>query len=166
MDWLPNREGMEWFLDVVWPKVQSSFPAVKFFLAGRNFPANYPEKHYLNVEVVGEVENSISFLRSKTIVIVPLFSASGVRVKIIEAMAEGKPVITTTVGAEGLNATDGVNILIADTADAFARQIKRLLKDKEEIQRLGENARTFITENFDNKKIMTDLLEFYKSILK
>ena len=115
---------------------------------------------------MGEVENSNTFLRSKTIVIVPLFSASGVRVKIIEAMAQSKPVITTTVGAEGLNATDGVNILIADTADAFARQIKRLLKDKEEINRLGENARTFITENFDNKKIMSDLLEFYKSILK
>jgi len=166
MDWLPNREGMEWFLDVVWPKVQSSFPRVKFFLAGRNFPANFPEKHYLNVEVVGEVENSITFLRSKSIVIVPLFSASGVRVKIIEAMAESKPVVSTTVGAEGLNATDGVNILIADTADAFAKQIKRLLKDEEEIKRIGENARTFITENFDNKKIMSDLLEFYKSILK
>ncbi|MEO5674085.1 MAG: glycosyltransferase family 4 protein, partial [Chitinophagales bacterium] len=166
MDWLPNREGIEWFLEVVWPKVLASFPDTKFFLAGRNFPDDFPGHSYPNVEIVGEVENSHSFLRSKSMLIVPLFSGSGVRVKIIEAMAEGRPVVSTTVGAEGMNATDNVNILIADTPDAFARQIKRLLKDQEEANRIGENAKGFIAENFDNKKIIQDLLDFYKSILK
>jgi len=166
MDWLPNREGIDWFLDVVWPKVLSQFPEVKLFIAGRNFPPDFPGHNYPNIEVVGEVENSHSFLRSKSILIVPLFSGSGMRVKIIEAMAEGKPVVSTGVGAEGIDATDNVNILIADTADAFARQIKRVLKDKEEAMRIGTNARAFVVENFDNKKIVSDLLEFYKSILK
>ncbi|MCY7409087.1 MAG: glycosyltransferase family 4 protein [Chitinophagales bacterium] len=166
MDWLPNREGVEWFLDIVFPKVLSAFPAVKFFMAGRNFPDNFPERPFPNLEIVGEVENSKAFIRSKSIMIVPLFSGSGMRVKIIEAMAEGKPVVSTAIGAEGLNATDGVNILIADTADAFARQIKRLLKDDGELNRIGQNGKTFVAENFDNKKIVDDLIEFYKAILK
>ncbi len=166
MDWLPNREGAEWFLDSVFPKILSTFPDAKFFMAGRNFPDDFPGRDYTNLEVVGEVENSHAFIRSKSIMVVPLFSGSGMRVKIIEAMAEGKPVVSTTIGAEGLNATDGVNILLADTPDAFARQIKRLLKDENEIKRIGENGKSFVAENFDNKKIVADLIEFYKSILK
>ncbi len=166
MDWLPNREGIEWFLDVVWPKVLSAFPEAKIFVAGRNFPQDFMDKSYRNVELVGEVENSSSFMRSKCMLVVPLFSGSGVRVKIIEAMAQGKPVISTSIGAEGLNATDNINLIVADTPDAFARQVKRLLKDPDESQRIGEGGKRFVAENFDNRKIVDDLLGFYKSLLK
>lgn len=165
MDWAPNLEGVEWFLDSVWPKVHLQFPEQKFFLAGRNFPPDFPSKEYPNVTIVGEVENSRAFIRSNAIMVVPLFSGSGMRVKIIEAMAEAKPVVTTTVGAEGINAVDGAHLLIADTPDAFARQIRRLLKDKDEAHRMGLHARAFVKENYDNTKIVHDLIDFYKSIL-
>lgn len=166
MDWAPNREGVEWFLDNVWPKVNNQFPELQFFVAGRNFPADFPGKQYPNVEIVGEVENSRAFLRSKAIMVVPLFSGSGIRVKILEAMAEGRPVISSTIGAEGINAVDGAHFLLADTPDAFARQIRRLVKDRDEARRMGVHARAFIKENYDNKKLVSDLVDFYKSLLK
>ncbi len=166
MDWAPNREGVEWFLDYVWPKVNSQFPELKFYIAGRNFPSDFPGKEYPNLEIVGEVENSRAFIRSKTLMVVPLFSGSGIRVKILEAMAEGRPVISSAIGAEGINAVDGAHLLIADTPDAFARQIRRLLKDKDEARRMGTHARAFIRENYDNKKLVSDLIDFYKTIMK
>lgn len=165
MDWLPNREGIEWFLDKVWPKVQSQFPELKFFVAGRNFPSDFPDKVYKNVEMVGEVENSRAFIRSKSIMIVPLFSGSGIRVKILEAMAEGRTVISTTIGVEGIGAVNEEHILIADDADAFARQIKRCLKEPDFCHTIAENGRNFVKHHFDNKVIVKDLLNFYKSLL-
>ncbi|MBA2423583.1 MAG: glycosyltransferase family 4 protein [Chitinophagales bacterium] len=165
MDWLPNREGIEWFLDKVWPKVQSQSSDLKFFIAGRNFPPDFPDNHYPNVEMVGEVENSRAFIRSKSMMIVPLFSGSGIRVKILEAMAEGKTVISTTMGVEGINATNDENILIADDADAFARQIKRCLKEPEVCLRIGENSRTFVKLQYDNENLVKDLLKFYNHLL-
>lgn len=165
MDWLPNREGIEWFLDKVWPKVQSQFPELKFFVAGRNFPSDFPDKVYKNVEMVGEVENSRAFIRSKSIMIVPLFSGSGIRVKILEAMAEGRTVISTTIGVEGIGAVNEEHILIADDADSFARQIKRCLKEPDFCHTIAENGRNFVKHHFDNKVIVKDLLNFYKSLL-
>lgn len=165
MDWLPNREGIDWFLEKVWPKVQSQFPELKFFIAGRNFPDDFPDKPYPNIEVVGEVENSRGFVKSKSMLVVPLFSGSGIRVKILEAMAEGTTVISTTIGSEGIGATNGENILIADDADAFARQIKHCLKDPSFSKRIGENSRNFVKQHYDNKMIVEDLLKFYKTLL-
>jgi glycosyltransferase involved in cell wall biosynthesis len=165
MDWLPNREGIEWFLDKVWPKVQSQFPTLKFFIAGRNFPADFPDKSYPNVEMVGEVENSRAFISSKNIMIVPLFSGSGIRVKILEAMAEGRTVISTTIGVEGIAAVNEKEILIADDADAFARQIKRCFKDPEFCSTIAASGRAFVKSRFNNKVIVKELLDFYKSLL-
>lgn len=165
MDWLPNREGIEWFLEKVWPKVQSQFPELKFFIAGRNFPSDFPDKSYPNVEMVGEVENSRAFLRSKSIMVVPLFSGSGIRVKILEAMAEGRTVISTSVGAEGIDAISESQILIADDADAFARQIKHCLNDPEFCSMIADEGRAFVKKRFDNKVIVKELLDFYKSLL-
>lgn len=165
MDWLPNREGIEWFLDKVWPKVQSQFPELKFFIAGRNFPTDFPDKVYQNVEMVGEVENSRAFIQSKSIMVVPLFSGSGIRVKILEAMAEGRTVISTTIGVEGIDAVNDQHILLADDADAFARQIKRCLKDPAFCRTIAQNGHTFVRNKFDNKVIVKELLNFYKSLL-
>jgi glycosyltransferase involved in cell wall biosynthesis len=165
LDWTPNVEGLEWFLESVWPKVSQQFPELKFFIAGRNFPPEFPSKEYACVESVGEVENSRAFIRSKSMMVVPLFSGSGMRVKIIEAMAEGRPVVSTAVGAEGINAVDGAHLLLADTPDAFARQIKRLIKDRDEARRMGSHARAFVKENYDNKKLVSNLVDFYKTLL-
>lgn len=165
MDWLPNREGIDWFLEKVWPKVQSQFPDAKFFIAGRNFPADFPGKEYTNLEIVGEVENSRAFIQSKKIMVVPLFSGSGIRVKILEALAEGRTVISTSIGVEGINAVNEEHLLIADDADAFARLIKRCLKDPDFCNLIASNGRKFVVERFNNKVIVEELLNFYKKLL-
>ena len=117
------------------------------------------------MEMVGEVENSRAFIHSKNIMIVPLFSGSGIRVKILEAMAEGRTVISTTIGAEGIDAVNEKEILIADDADAFARQIKRCLKDPDFCSTIAGSGRAFVKNRFDNKVIVKELLDFYKSLL-
>jgi glycosyltransferase involved in cell wall biosynthesis len=115
--------------------------------------------------MVGEVENSRAFISSKNIMIVPLFSGSGIRVKILEAMAEGRTVISTTIGVEGIAAVNEKEILIADDADAFARQIKRCFKDPEFCSTIAASGRAFVKSRFNNKVIVKELLDFYKSLL-
>jgi len=98
------------------------------------------------------------------IMIAPLLSGSGMRVKIIEAMALGKVVITTKIGAEGINYKDRENIYIAETSADIINAIKTLSINKDEVKRIGNNARKLIESHYDNSKIMTDLINFYQSI--
>ena len=95
----------------------------------------------------------------------PLLSGSGIRVKIIEAMASGKTVVTTTMGAAGIDYTDGENLLIADTPDDFARQIKRLLSDTTYSHRVGEAAARLVAERYDRRRLASRLMEFYNERL-
>ena len=114
MNWIPNQDGIRWFLTNVWPDVHNQFPELKYYLAGREMPTWMRSLNLPNVEVLGEVEDAGVFLRSKAIMIVPLFSGGGIRVKIIEGMAAGKTIISTTIGAAGIRYTHRENILIAD----------------------------------------------------
>jgi glycosyltransferase involved in cell wall biosynthesis len=120
MDWMPNREGVEWFLDEVWDKVLAEVPDAKFYLAGRNFPEEIKSHKQQGVYIVGEVEDAKQFIQSHAVSIVPLFAGSGMRVKIVEAMAWGRAIISTSIGAESLAYTHQKDILIADTASDFA----------------------------------------------
>jgi polysaccharide biosynthesis protein PslH len=164
MDWFPNREGLQWFLDNVWEKVLAAFPDATFFMAGRNFSDDFPAREYPRVERVGEVENARTFLNSNQIVVVPLFSGSGMRVKIIEALSLGKPVISTTIGAEGIEVANGENILIADSADGFVRHIKTCFMNPEFSRRLGSAAKKLVQDKYNIHTIVNDLLHFYQSL--
>lgn len=123
MDWMPNREGVEWFIKNVWTKVTEQIPDAKFYLAGRNFPDEIRNLKVKGLIVLGEVEDAKEFVSSKSISIVPLFAGSGMRVKIIEAMALGRAIISTSVGAESIAYTHGKDILIADNEDGFAEAV-------------------------------------------
>ena len=94
--------------------------------------------------------------------VVPLFSGSGMRIKIIEGMALGKPIVTTAVGTEGISTTSGVNIVITEDADGFVQSISDLIEDYEYFERIGKNAIEYIHENFDNLSSAGSLIEFYK----
>ena len=165
MDWMPNREGVEWFIDKVWPLVIAQIPDAKFYLAGRNFPDAIRNLKVKGLVVVGEVEDAREFIISKSISIVPLFAGSGMRVKIVEAMALGRVVISTSVGAESLQYTDRKNILIADDASGFANAIIKMLNDKQMRITMGKNAQQLILDVYDNRKICTDILDFCKPYL-
>ena len=162
MDWMPNREGIGWFIEKVWSKVTAQIPNAKFYLAGRNFPAEIKSLDVKGLVVVGEVDNAREFILSKAVSIVPLFAGSGMRVKIVEAMALGRAIVSTTVGAESLGYTDGVDILIADDASKFAEAIIRVIKDKNVRTALGNNAQKLVREKYDNSKISAALLQFCK----
>ena len=163
LDWAPNQEGLIWFFDHCWPRIHSENPEIKFYLAGRNAPEWF-ERHIKleGVEYLGEINDAYDFINSKAVMVVPLFSGSGMRIKIIEGMALGKPIVTTDIGTEGIPTEDGNNILIANDADQFTEAITRLINDRELSDRIGKNAIGFIQEKFDNLSQAGALIEFYK----
>lgn len=166
MDWLPNQESIRWMLEEVWPVVHREVPQAKLYLAGRKMPSQWMNATIEGVSVIGEVPDAMYFIGSKKINVVPLLSGSGIRVKIIEAMSIGKTVITTTVGAQGIDYTDGENVLIADTPEQFARQIKRCLDDDAFCSRVGEAAAQLVADQYDRKKLAEELIEFYHKRLE
>lgn len=162
LEWAPNQEGLLWFLKNVWGDISRKFPDLKLYIAGRNAPDWLVS--YLRIPGVvymGEVENAASFMRSKAVMIVPLLSGSGMRVKIVEGMALGKTIVSTSIGAEGVGVTHGSDILIADDTPSFINTLETLLLDYELFTTIGKNAATFAAENFDNLTIARKLAGFY-----
>lgn len=164
LDWLPNQEGIVWFLDNVWQEIGTMHSNLKLYIAGRNAP-NWMMKKFnkKNVVYLGEIEDAYEFMNKYAIMVVPLFSGSGIRVKIIEGMALGKTIITTGIGAEGIDATSETNILIENDAQGFINQINRLLCNKSAFDQIGENASIFANKYFDNSRITSHLISFYKN---
>ena len=165
MNWIPNEEGIRWFLDEGWPLISKRLPKLKVYLAGREMPQWLSNLNRHNVEVVGEVPDAQEFIQSKAISIAPLFSGSGIRIKIIESMAMGKAVISTKIGAEGIHYTDGKDILIANTAEEFLKASEFLYQNPAKSKEIGENARTLIFEKHNSEKIIQTLISFYQEIL-
>lgn len=165
MNWIPNEEGIRWFIDKVWPLVEENLPEVKLYLAGREMPEWLLKLKRKNIIVVGEVDNAHDFIRSKSISIAPLFSGSGIRIKIIESMALGRAVISTTIGAEGINIEDGKNILIANTAQEYFEAIKLFYSQNEIADEMGRQARLLIEQEHSTKKLISRLEGFYEQIL-
>ena len=115
--------------------------------------------------IVGEVPDAYEFMSSKTISVAPLFSGSGIRIKIIESMAMGKAVIATSIGAEGINYSPGENIVIADSEKEFVKAVKKLYKNKELALSIGRNARKLVKNEHNIKETSKQLEQFYQSLL-
>ena len=167
LEWAPNQEGLLWFLENCWTRIHNKYPDLRFHVAGRNAPQCLIDK--LNVDGVvfeGEVADAYLFMNSKAIMIVPLFSGSGMRIKIIEGMALGKSIVSTSIGAEGIDVTDGENVLLANDASGFVEAVFSLLENRDNFERLGKNATLFIQQNFDNLAISKKLIGFYKQYTK
>ena len=131
MDWEPNVDGVEYFCSEVWPAIQKEVPGARFRIVGRN-PVRRVEKWASDsIEVTGRVPSVIEHLRESAVVIVPLRIGGGTRLKIYEAMAAAKAVVSTTVGAEGLDVHNGRDIILADDARAFSQAVVMLLRDRE-----------------------------------
>lgn len=164
MDWRPNIEGLNWFLDKVWPSIKQLDSGITFHLAGKNIPREYEILNSDSFIMEGEVKNALEFIARQHVLIVPLLSGSGMRVKIIEAMALGKCIIATSIAAEGINYQHDKNILIADTADDFYKQILRCFTDKTLISRIGTEAKKLVEKHHDNEIISSSLLKLYKQL--
>jgi len=163
LDWAPNQEGLIWFFDHCWPRIHSENPELKFYLAGRNAPEWLERRFKLDgVVYLGEINDAYDFINSKAVMVVPLFSGSGMRIKIIEGMALGKPIVTTDIGTEGIPTKDGLNIMIANDADQFVESITRLISNRTLFDEIGKNAIGFIQEKYDNLAQAGALIDFYK----
>jgi glycosyltransferase involved in cell wall biosynthesis len=164
MNWMPNAEGIRWFIDEVLPKTVEKVPDFVYHLAGRSMPEWLTALKNPHVDVIGEVPDAKEFVASHDVAIVPLLSGSGIRIKIIESMALGKTVITTRVGAEGILYDEDVNIIIAENKAKMVEAIRSLNENPEAAVRIGQAARRLVEETYDNRKIIARLLMFYEQI--
>lgn len=166
LDWLPNREGMEWFLDNFFTELTEGELNVKLYVAGSDIPESFDDYEVMGkIFIQGEVDDALEFVNSKSIMIVPLLSGGGMRVKIVEGMAMEKCIISTSLGAEGINFTDGENVLIVNTREEFYQAINRCIKDEKYCCTIGTNARKLVEEQHDNNKVVNSLVSFYRSLL-
>lgn len=166
MDWMPNVEGVEWLLYQVWPKVLELVPDAKLYLAGKGMPDTIIDQATDNIVVTGYVDDLLQFFNGKQVMLVPLFSGSGMRVKIIEGMAAGRTVISTSIGAEGIEYTNGMNILIADDPDAFADHIVHCFQDSRLARAVGSDAIELAKSRYDSDMLGKEFMDFINKILK
>ncbi len=165
MDWLPNEDAMLHFASEVLPKIRQLAPGTTLSIVGRSPTAAIRRLgSEPGIEVTGSVPDVRPWIAKASVYIVPLRIGGGTRLKIFEAMAMGKPVVSTTVGAEGLPVEDGVNIVLADGAGDFARAVARLLGDPALGERLGQSARDLMVKRCDWSVVAADLEEALVSV--
>jgi len=165
MDSNPNHDAAIFFLEKIFPLVKKLFPNVKIYIVGRCPKPELNEyDNGMDIIVTGTVENVLEYYGNASIAVVPLRSGGGVRLKILEAMASGIPVISTTVGCEGLNVEHNKNLLIADTPVAFCNNIVRLFGDETTYQALSEAGRRLVEAEYDWKQIAEVQNQIYMSV--
>ena len=167
MDWYPNEDAVAFFTDEVLPRIQEKVPDVAFSIVGGN-PSTRVQKlaEREGVVVTGRVPEIKPYFAEATVFVVPLRIGSGTRLKILEALAMGKAIVSTTVGAEGLDLRDGEEIFIADEPIAFADAVTRLLTDSELRRRMGESGRVRVERDYDWRSIGEKLHGVYTKILE
>lgn len=163
MDWLPNIEGVKWMLGEVWPLVRAELSEARIVIAGRNMPPQFRSDQKMGVEVLGEVQSASDFLNRPGIATVPVLSGSGMRIKAIEAMASGLPIVGTELGLCSLGLEHDKNAMIANTSKEFARSILDLLSDPNKASRIAQNGYMHASKNFDTKLVFSDLIAFIKN---
>ena len=164
MDWLPNDDAISYFCQEILPLVWQKNNALKLYVVGKN-PSSVVKNlaHKDNrVIVTGRVDDVRPFVERSKIFIVPLRIGGGTRLKILEAMAMGKAVVSTTIGAEGIECKDGINIALADNPDNFAQKIIDLCKNPTLAATLGDNGRQLVCQKYDWTIVGKKLTDIYQ----
>jgi glycosyltransferase involved in cell wall biosynthesis len=164
MDWFPNVEAAQWLIEKVWPAVSAKHTDAKFYIAGKAMPETLQHHLPKNIINMGEVEDAAAFMAEHAIMLAPLFSGGGLKIKMIEAMASGKVVICTSKAAEGIEAIDGTHLLIAETAEAFVQKIDDCLNGKINLKGIGENACKLIDSHFGIASKAKTIQTFLQSV--
>ncbi|MFQ5446913.1 MAG: glycosyltransferase family 4 protein, partial [Saprospiraceae bacterium] len=139
LDWMPNQEGVLWLLEKVWPSIRKEFPGLRLNIAGKNTPGWLGKKRLEGVQFLGEVESATEFINGHMVMVAPLFSGSGIKVKVLEGMALGRVVITTPIGAEGIPATHGKHLLIASNEAEFQASVRFCFENRAGALQMGKN---------------------------
>jgi len=140
MGYVPNIDAVTWFCREIWPTVLGEVPEARFRIVGRNPAPSVKALESESVEVTGEVDSVVPHLQEASVVVVPLRGGSGTRIKIYEAMASGRPVVSTSLGAVGLDVTHGKDILLADSAEAMGAEVVRTLQHRAHAESLSRAA--------------------------
>ena len=150
LDWYPNRDAAQFFASEILPRVRRSRPRTRFVVAGRNPPPAFRRRlaSVPGLEITGTVPDMRPLLSRASVCVVPLRIGSGTRIKILEAAAMGRPVVSTRLGAEGLNFAEDLEILLADDPAAFSRQVVRLLEDTAFRRAVGQAARRRVEQEY------------------
>jgi len=165
MDWRPNQDATLYFVENIFPLLKKKAPAVEVFFVGRNAPEQLTALNKIDgITVTGSGEDVRPYIDEASVYIVPLRIGGGTRLKILDAMAMKKAIVSTTVGAEGLEVTDGENIILADTPEDFANKICTIMEDGELRHRLGENGRKLVEEKYGWDSIGRKLDDFIKEV--
>lgn len=166
MGYPPCVDAALYFCRKIFPIIRNSIREAELWIVGRD---PRPEVLQLNgdgVHVTGRVDEVIPYYRQSGVCVVPLRAGGGTRLKILEAMALGRPVVSTTIGCEGLNVIDGVHLLIADDPDQFANKTIRLLSDQELYQRIATNGRKLVEDQYDWDKVAGKLMQVYTEMVE
>lgn len=167
LDWAPNIEAVHWFMAEVYPKLRKELPQVMVHIGGKN-----PSEDILrygtmeNVTVHGNVPSAPRFMNEYSMMIVPLLSGGGMRLKIVEAMGVGVPIISTKVGAEGIAGVHGENMLFAETPDEFIACIRQCCEDETLRQTLSVNARRTAEKLYSWDSVISRAIEFYRHLIQ
>ena len=149
LEYVPNISAIRFFKQSIWPVVRSRWPQLRWRIIGKNAGAiRELVEGDSRIELTGFVEDAVAELAKAQVAVVPLLSGSGTRVKILEAWAAGTPVVTTTIGVEGLECEDGKQVLMTDDATRFANAVSRLLESPEERRRVGSAGRRIFEERY------------------
>jgi len=161
LDFLPNQDAVRWILDELWPRIHAAAPDARLSIAGSRPPEWLRRR---GVDLRADVDDPAAFVCAQSVIIAPLFAGGGMRIKVLEAMALGKAVVATTIGAGGIDVRDGHDIVIADDATSFAAAVVRLLREPDTAARIGAAARASVAERYDSDRLARGLLDFYESL--
>lgn len=165
MGWFPNKDGVEWFLAEVMPKILIVRPDTEFVLVGKSDGLHVPPAVAANVRLAGFVPDLRPVVHDAAVYVVPLRAGSGTRLKVLEAMALGKAIVTTTIGSEGITLQPDRDAVFADDPQAFADAVVALLDDPLRANRLGAAARQCAEAQYGWDGIGRTVLDFYASLL-
>jgi glycosyltransferase involved in cell wall biosynthesis len=163
MYWPPNIDGVKWFIHRAYPLIRQQRPDVQFDVVGSRPPTELLalSNAGLGINVAGYVEDPLPYQRRAAVMVVPLLAGGGMRVKVLNALAEGIPIVSTTLGCEGIKVTPGHNILVGDTPEEFAAQVLRVLNNPELGRVLAANGRKLVEDMYDCRNACRPLDDAY-----
>jgi glycosyltransferase involved in cell wall biosynthesis len=167
LHWPPNAEGVRWFVRDIWPRVRAHAPEAVLTIIGKDPPRSLARlgRDTDGVEITGFVTDPSALLSETAAFVVPLQAGGGMRVKILDAWCHGLPVISTRLGAEGLLARDGENVLLADGAEAFAHAVVRVLREPALAARLAAGGRRTVEAEYDWRRVYPAWDDVYERAL-
>jgi glycosyltransferase involved in cell wall biosynthesis len=161
----PNADGIRWFLNEVFPLIRKNDPDVSLTVIGKNPPQDFLDlaaREEETIRVTGYVESLVPYLEASALMVVPVRAGGGMRVRILEAFAYAMPVVTTTVGLEGINAVPGQDVLVADSEIDFANQVNQLLENPSLREKLSTNGRNLAESKYDWQVVLSAMMPIFE----